>query len=88
MTKEWTKAEIAEKIATDTRWLIRSILAIYAFQTPDEQAMEGTAYDNNRGFNGVDAPFLSSLAKQIQEGRNLSQKQMEMARKAMKKYAG
>ncbi len=94
----FTKEAIAEKLATDNNWLFRGILAIYARQTATEQASETTQEDNGVGFNGADANILSSFAKQIQQWNSapannrrfntpLSQKQVELARKKMKKYA-
>ena len=35
--KKWTKEEIAAKLATDDKWLIRGLLAIYAGQTEEEK---------------------------------------------------
>lgn len=75
--------------------LEKAILRIYEGQTEAEQATDTTSVDNGVGFNGVDAPFLSSLAKQIQAnkynkplGSRLSWKQRDIARKKMVKYAG
>lgn len=72
--------------------LERSILKIYSNQTRDEQDVRNTKHHNNIGFNGLDAQFLSSLAEQIQksqypEGRRLSPKQTEYAKRKMVKYA-
>lgn len=79
---------IKGKLATDNRWLFRGIVAIYECQTKDEQATETTSHRNGIGFNGCDAEFGSSLAKQILSGRNLSTRQIEAARRMMSKYAG
>lgn len=89
MDKKWTKDEIAHKLATDDRWLIRGMIAIWERQTEDEQSTESTEEQNGVGFNGLDAPILSSMVAQIQRphGR-LSVRQMEVIRKMMKKYAG
>lgn len=84
----WLKSDIAEKLATNDQWLIRGIIAIYKLQTEEEQSCEETLENNGVGFNGVDGPFLSSLAEQINKGRSLSVKQIAAARKSMKKYAG
>ena len=66
--------------------LKQAILYIYSRQTEAEQTSESTLEDNGIGFNGVDASFLSSLAKQIDWGRELSPKQYEAGWKAMAKY--
>jgi len=91
---------IQENMMKSQKWLERGILAIFARQTADEQNSENTTHDNRRGFNGSDAQFLSSLAKQILKRRNnkitakfdvyrgsLSTKQTMTARRCMMKYA-
>jgi hypothetical protein len=80
--------EIRNKIATDDRWLQRGIIAIWKYQTATEKATKTTHLFNNVGFNGVDAPFLSSLAEFLSKGYNLSDKQKFVARKKMMKYSG
>ena len=54
------------KLASQSMWAIRGLLAIYAAQTADEQCSDSTTVDNGVGFTGIDANFLSSLAKQAQ----------------------
>lgn len=83
-----TRNIISDKLQTDDRWLYRGIVAIYERQTADEQQSETTEEHNAMGFNGTDAKFGTSLAKQILAGRSLSIKQAQAARKMMRKYAG
>lgn len=92
-TAPWTASEILVKLENDQKWLERGILVIYARQTSDEQAEGSTRHENGRGFTGSDAAFLSSLAQWIERGRRplgqrLTPKQVEHARKRMRKYAG
>ncbi len=61
----YTETEIREKLATDKRWAIRGLLRLYSFQTETEKRFETTAQHNGRGFGAADAPFLTSLAKQV-----------------------
>jgi len=84
--KKWTKAEINEKIISDQRWLERAILAVYNFQTREEKDREATVEDNGVGFNAFDAPYLSSLAEWLTDGRRLTDKQAAVARPIMLKY--
>jgi len=86
--KQFHKNEIKEKLATDNRWLERGIVAIFKYQTDVEQQSEMTTDKNGVGFNGLDAEFLSSLAKQVMQGKTLSERQIEYGRKKMLKYAG
>ena len=85
---DWNKEKIAEGIATNDRILERAILAIFRRQTNDEQICEEAKHRNKMGFNGCDAQFGSSLAKRLLKGCKLSDKQINAARKMMKKYAG
>lgn len=76
------------KLATNENWAIRAMVKIYECnQTWEEQSSEQTFDDNGIGFNGLDANILSSFAKQVQSGRTMSQKQMAIIMKKMKKYA-
>ena len=79
---------IKEKLAIDDRWLKRGIVSIWENQTCDERDVKSTNHSNGIGFTGADAPFLSSLAEQINKGYKLSPKQIAAARKAMVKYTG
>jgi hypothetical protein len=98
-SKVYTVEEIRENLKTKNAWLERGILAIYERQTADERSSAITKYNNGIGFNGRDAGFLSSLAKQIltwqatdprdrRYRQPLSDRQFDSARRAMLKYAG
>jgi hypothetical protein len=92
----YTTGYIANKLATDDRWLYRGILAIHARQTSDEQAIRDTRHKNDKGWNAWDAKIMSSFACQIRSWDRrtspyetpLSRKQAQIARKKMIKYAG
>ena len=95
----YTKEFIAEKIQVDNVWLWKGVLAIYKKQTDTEQVAGMTREHNNVGFNAVDSVILSSFAKQIirweaapANARRftcpLSPRQLEIAKRKMKKYAG
>lgn len=88
VTREWSKVEILDLIDRSDKMVRRSIVRIYEKQTEEERSVNGTINKNGVGFSGADAEFLSSLARQILEGRNLSVKQMEYGRKKIRKYAG
>ena len=86
---EYTKTAklfIQHKLETDQRWLSRAIQVIFDHQTRDEQAQEQTSHSNGIGFNGSDAQLMSSFAKQIYRGRQLSERQLHWAKRKMKKY--
>lgn len=95
MATTWTKDTIIAKLETSDVMLERSLLVIYANQTADEQASQSTSKDNGIGFTGADAFILSSFAewvlkgkdKGIPEGKRMSVKQKEIARKKLRKYS-
>ena len=87
-TKKARVAFIREKLSSDDRWILRGLLIIYSNQTSDEQDAGITKYNNNIGFTGADAEFLTSLAQQYQHKSFLSEKQMPYLRKKMPKYSG
>ena len=92
--KIWTQAEIKDNLAEHDVWVTKGVVAIYNYQTADEQACEETKDHNGVGFNGVDGHIMSSFAKQINNFRPgkfrspLSKKQMTIARKKIMKYSG
>lgn len=87
-TKTWTKDEIRKLLEDSDKAVARAILAIYGLQTADEQESEVTAHANGVGFNGVDAEFLSSLAKFYTTKGFLSPGQLKYGRKKIMKYTG
>lgn len=86
-TKKARVEFLREKLSTDARWASRGLLRIYEYQTTDEKATQDTRHWNNVGFSGVDAEILSSFAEQLLKGRTLSEKQMAIVFRKMKKYA-
>jgi hypothetical protein len=84
---EWNKDRILALLNESDTAVCRAVLAIYEKQTADEQATASTAENNGIGFNGADAGFGSSLAKQYAERGSLSPRQIACARKMMRKYA-
>lgn len=103
MVRETTKSKAADMIRhqlqTNDQWLVRGLMAVYRYQTSDEQRRFQTKHHNNVGFTGTDAHILTSFAKQIEWWEKtpvaerkyqnpLSAKQTIIARKRMVKYAG
>jgi hypothetical protein len=87
VTKKRIKVYVQTKLATDGVWATKALVRIFnENQTSDEQNSEVTIHNNSRGFNGTDANFLSSLAKQFISKGYLSEKQMLYVHKKIKKY--
>lgn len=72
----------------------RALLALYARQTADEKVVGTASHDNNMGFGGTDAEFMTDVAKWvlkgeekgIPEGRRITKGQRPHVRKKLKKY--
>lgn len=84
----YTADFIREKIATDDRWLIRGLLAIYKKQTDGEKKIQETTEKNGVGFNGIDAQIMSSIAEFYMNRNYITPKQTVVVRRKMNKYAG
>lgn len=99
----WTAAEIRAHLVNPVV-IERAILNLHQRQTESERYSHMTQDSNGVGWNGVDAPFMTSLAEQLlehqrrpatergnrryAEGDRLSPKQRERAAKILYKYAG
>ncbi len=72
----------------DALTAVTGTIALYHFQTQEERLVQQTVELNNVGFNGVDAPFASSVAEWILSGKFPSAKQIAALQKIMPKYHG
>lgn len=86
ITNKIKKEYIRKKLKEDDVWVKRGLKKIFDNQTDDEQNVEMTKHHNEIGFNGHDAPLLSSFAKQLINKNWLSHKQMHILHKMMPKY--
>ena len=86
MARIWTEEEIKELVATNDKVLYGALRKLYAQQTADEQKDGETKEHNNVGFNGVDAPIMSSFAEFLNKTGFLTEKQKVIARKKLVKY--
>lgn len=86
--KQLKKLEVImkTKLSTNAQWATKGCIRIFEKQTASEQTCEATHELNGVGFTGADAEILSSFAKQINKGWNLSPKQMAILFKKMPKY--
>lgn len=82
----WTEDEIRELVQTNDKVLYGALKNLYACQTADEQADGETHNRNGAGFNGADAPILSSFAEFLERTGFLTPKQKVLARKKLVKY--
>ena len=84
----YTADFIREKMATDDRWLLRGLLAIYKKQTDSEKMAQETFVKNGVGFNGLDGQIMSSIAEFYMNRNYITPKQTTVVRRKMGKYAG
>lgn len=82
----WTEDEIKNLIQTNDNVLYAAFKKLYACQTADEQDTRDTHHVNGIGFNGVDAPILSSMAEFLIKTGFLTPKQKVLVRKKLIKY--
>lgn len=88
MNNKWNRENLWEILSTNNDQLAKALVALYQRQTTQEQHSKQTADHNGIGFNGVDAPFLSSCAEGVKKHGKLTQNQATHVRKALKKYLG
>ena len=82
----WTMDEIANLIQNNDTVLYRALNKLFECQTEDEKNSYDTHESNGVGFNGVDAPILTSFAEFYRQRGYLSDKQKAIARKKLVKY--
>lgn len=82
----WTVDEIASLVQNNDVVLYRALNKLFECQTEDEKAIGETHETNGVGFNGVDAPILTSFAEFYKQRGYLSDKQKAIARKKLVKY--
>ena len=86
MSKVWTEDEIKILVQTNDKVLYGALKKLYECQTDDEKTSGATSHTNGQGFNGIDAPILTSFAKFLNECGRLSEKQKEICRRKLIKY--
>lgn len=82
----WTEEKIVELINNNDKMVVKSLMKLYEYQTADEQECGEASWENGVGFNGVDAPIMSSFAEFYKKSGFLSKKQIAIARKKLIKY--
>ena len=83
-----TGTDLKTLITTDPNWTVAALLHVYSYQTADEQKSDQTEEDNGMGFNGVDAPILSSITKFYNRTGMMTKPQLGVVQRAIGKYHG
>ena len=84
----WTMEKMKDILSRYDDQVCKAVVKIYEYQTADEKDSHETKEHNNVGFNGADAPIMSSFAEFYIKRGFLSPKQLMIARKKIMKYAG
>ena len=82
----WTEEEIRNLVQTNDKVLYGALRNLYNCQTADEKEDGETTHQNGAGFNGLDAPILSSIAEFLNKNGFLTEKQKVLVRKKLVKY--
>lgn len=82
----WTEEEIKVLVQTNDKVLYGALRNLYACQTADEKVDGAAHHCNGAGFNGVDAPILTSFAEFLNRTGFLTPKQRVLCRKKLIKY--
>ena len=86
MKRTWTEEEIKNLIQNNDTVLYNALLKLYNCQTMDERQLGETNVSNGIGFNGADAPILTSFAQFLKRTGFLTPKQKQLCRNKLKKY--
>jgi hypothetical protein len=86
----YTISFIKDKLKNDLSWIERALIVLWERQTEEEKQARFTSEPNGVGFNALDSEILSSFAEQLSKNPDyhLSERQFEVARKRLPKYAG
>ena len=87
-----SKKQVTDYYRTQLRenaaWAKRALTVIFQYQTIIERSVGETTDHNGVGFTACDAELLTSFAKQQGAGKPLSERQVNLLKRMMPKYAG
>lgn len=83
--QQW-KEYLQHLLRTNDKALLRAIVLIAGYQTPEEIALGATIDHNNVGFGAVDAEMMTELAFRIEHGEKLTERELAISRNKMPKY--
>ena len=83
--QQW-KEYLQNLVRTNKKALYRSIILIADLQTPEEKAYGATISRNGKGFGAVDADMMTSLALRLNNGGELSPRELAICQNKMPKY--
>lgn len=87
-SKKMVELYYRKMLRSNKDWAIRGLIVIYGYQTESEKLNGEVNVNNGVGFTGGDSKILSSMAEWYNKYGYLSEKQIELVKKKMEKYAG
>lgn len=88
MPNVWTTWDVLVLLDTRPEFTERALMQMYHRQTPDERLAGATAHRNGMGFNGVDAPFMTSVAEGYKRYGRLTPRQRAAVARVLRRYVG
>lgn len=82
---QW-KEYLQNLVQEDEKALLRAIVVIGQYQTPEELALAETVDHNNWGWGTIDAKFFTGCYFKLLRGEALTRKELAIARNKMPKY--
>jgi hypothetical protein len=86
ITKKARKEFVRHCLATRKKWATKGLLAIYKYQTSEEQAVVRTLIENGLGFTKADDETLSVFAHRLKVHDTLTPKEWTVVHKKLPKY--
>ena len=83
--RQW-KEYLQNLVRTNKKALYRSIILIADLQTPEEKVWGATIEKNNVGFGAVDAKMMTALALRLNNGGEISPRELAICQNKMPKY--
>lgn len=83
--KQW-KWYLQDLVTRNNKAAKRAILAVYKNQTDEERHKHISLETNKKGFDSLDASFMSGIAEDLINGKELDAKDFAIARNKIKKY--
>lgn len=86
----YTKDFIKEQLKNNQKWMERSLIILYNFQTQDEKQTKETREQNNVGFNSSDSRYLTWVSEWLLKSpyNHLNEKHMGKVGRMLPKYWG
>jgi hypothetical protein len=85
-TDQYSQDLIHRRLDASQEAVEAALMVIYDRQTAEERAGAYARETNGVGFSKFDAEFCTSLVEQLKRGKKLTPKQLEVARRKMKRY--